>query len=155
MNSRNDPSQQYLRNAVLTATPEQLQLMLYDGAIRFAARGREALEARQREAAFDALDRAQRIVLELANGINRDVNPPLADRMLALYNFIFQRLIDANVNGSVPALDDALRILRHQRETWVLLMEKLARELPPAAAAGSPAAATAPVPEGSSFTAQG
>lgn len=136
-----NPSQEYLKNAVLTAPPEQLQLMLYDGAIRFTTRGLDALRAKDREAMFNALDRAQRIVLEMANGLRRDINPDLADQMAALYNFVYRRLIDANLNQDEKALDDALRILKHQRDTWVMLMEKLRRDVP-AATAVHPAATT-------------
>ncbi len=123
-------SQEYLKNAVMTASPEQLHLMLYDGAIRFATRGREAIEAKDREAAFNSLDRAQRIVLEMTAGINRDINPELADRMVSLYNFIYRRLVDANLEQDTGAVDDALRILRYQRETWVMLMKKAQEENP-------------------------
>jgi len=128
MSSPATPSSEYVRNAVLTATPEQLQLMLYDGAIKHAARARDAVGAKDREGAFNAMERAQRIVLELSNGLRREVNPALADQMAALYSFIYRRLIDANIHQDVEALDDALRILRQQRETWVLLMEKLRQE---------------------------
>ena len=126
-----NPSQEYLKNAVMTANPEQLHLMLYDGAIRFATRGREALQAGNREEAFNALDRAQRIVLELSDGLRPEANPKLAERMAALYSFIYRRLIDANLHQDEKASDDALRILRHQRETWVMLIEKLAQDAPP------------------------
>lgn len=128
MSNPNKVSYEYLRNAVLTASAEQLQLMLLDGAIRFALRGREAIERNDYEASFNALERAQRIVIELLNGMNREVNPPLVDQMLALYHFIFRRLVDGNLNRDVKAIDDALRILRHQRETWALLIDKIARE---------------------------
>lgn len=128
MSKPNPASHEYLRSAVLTATPEQLQLMLYDGAVRFATRGLEALRARDREAAFEALDRAQQIVLELDNGIRREVNPTVADQMRALYHFVYRRLIDANIHQDVVALEEALRILRHMRETWILLLEKLQQE---------------------------
>lgn len=135
-------SQEYLKNTVLTATAEQLQLMLYDGAIRFATRGREALAAGDRAAAFEALDRAQRIVLELGEGLRPEVNPALAGQMASLYSFIYRRLVEANVQQDVQALDEALRILRHQRETWVLLMERLRGTADSAAhAAGPPARA--------------
>ena len=147
------PSQEYLKNAVLTATPEQLHLMLYDGAIRFATRGQEAIRAKDREAAFTALERAQLIVLELSAGIQRDVNPELADRMAALYNFIYRRLIEANINQDEQAAEDALRILRYQRETWVLLMEKLQKEGPASPKPSSPAAAP-DAAEGSRFVAE-
>ena len=120
-----DASKQYLRNAVLTATPEQLQLMLFDGAIRHAMSGQEAIAAKDIEGMFNALDRAQRIVLQLAAGLRREANPQLVDQMSALYDFIYRRLVDANMKRDATAVDDALRILRHQRETWVLLMEKV------------------------------
>jgi flagellar protein FliS len=121
-------SQEYLKNAVMTASAEQLQLMLLDGAIRFGSRGREALERRNFEGAFNGFERAQRIVLELAKGLRREVHPQLVDQMAALYDFIYRRLIDANIHRDLRAADDALRILRHQRETWVMLIEKLASE---------------------------
>jgi flagellar protein FliS len=130
MNPSARASQEYLKGAVMTATPEQLQLMLFDGAIRFTLRGREALERNDIEGAFNGFERAQRIVLELNNGLRREVNPQLVDQTAAIYDFIYRRLIDANVHRDLQAADDALRILRHQRETWVMLIEKLARESP-------------------------
>jgi flagellar protein FliS len=168
MSTPGTPSQEYLKSAVLTASPEQLQLMLYDGAIRFATRGLEAIQNQDREAAFNALDRAQRIVLELSNGLRREVNPDLADQMAALYNFVFNRLVEANINQEEQPIHDALRILRHQRETWILLMEKLRRELYPTAGPEGPEQVTPANPPkppkpsrfqtetpGSSFVAEG
>jgi flagellar secretion chaperone FliS len=122
------PSQVYLRNAVMTAPPEQLQLMLFDGAIRFTLQGLAAIEAKGREAAFNALERAQRIVLELNNGIRREVNPELADQTASLYSFVYKRLVDGNINQDVAAIQEALKILRHQRETWVMVITKLRQE---------------------------
>ncbi len=121
-------SQEYLKNAVMTAPPEQLQLMLLDGGVRFTLKGIDALKAGDWEGMFNAFDRAQRIVLELNNGLRREVNPELVDQMAALYDFIYRRLIDANLHRDLKAAEDAPRILRHQRETWALLIEKLTRE---------------------------
>ncbi len=143
MHMTSAPSQQYLRNAVLTATPEQLQLMLFDGAIRFAERGREAIGAKDREACLAALERAQLIVIELGNGTRREADPEIVDRMLALYNFVWRRLVDANIHQDEKALDEALRILHHQRETWVMLMEKIGKELGGGSEPGAATPATA------------
>lgn len=150
MSETNRASEQYLRNAVLTATPEQLQLMLLDGAIRFISRGLDALHARDHEALYNAMDRAQRIVLELINGMRREINPQLVDRMTALYNFVYRRLVEATVGRDAQAAEEALRILRLERETWALLIDKLARERgaaavppPPDLAADVPADARA------------
>ena len=128
MNPSAKASQEYLKSAVMTAAPEQLQLMLYDGAIRFTLRGKDALERNDAEGAYNGFERAQRIVLELNCGLRREVNPELVDQMTALYDFIYRRLIDANVHRDAAAADDALRILRHQRETWTMLLGKLAAE---------------------------
>lgn len=128
MKSNATPSAEYLKNAVLTATPEQLHLMLYDGAIRFAERGLDAMRRGDLEGMFNALERAQMIMIELGNGIRRDVNPALADRMTGLYNFVYRRLVDANLQRDPVAIDDVLRVLRYQRETWVLLIDKLQKE---------------------------
>lgn len=123
-----DASREYLKNAVLTASQEQLHIMLLDGAIRFATRGLEAIRAKDIEETFRTLERAQRIVLELSNGLRRDVSPQLVDRMAALYAFVYRRLIDASMQRDTQAVDDALRILRHQRETWALLIEKISTD---------------------------
>jgi flagellar protein FliS len=130
MNASAKVSKEYLKSAVMTASAEQLQLMLFDGAVRFAERGKAALEGSDFEGAFNALERAQRIVLELSNGLRREVSPQLVDQMAALYDFIYRRLIDANICHDTQAADDALRILRHQRETWVMLINKLAQTTP-------------------------
>src|SRR5437764_8282457 len=121
-------SDSYLKNTVLTATPEQLQLMLYDGAIRFARQAADALQAGDLSTSCEKLLRAQRIVAEMENGLRHHVNPGLCGQLAALYRFIFLRLVDANMNRDRAALDDALRILDHQRETWRILVERVGQE---------------------------
>lgn len=116
---------EYLRNAVLTASPAQLQLMLYDGAIRFASQGRDAVAAGRIEDGYNALTRAQRIVLELESGMRPEIAPEICKQMSGLYNFVYRQLVDGCVRRDVAPVDEALKILRYQRETWVLLMEKL------------------------------
>jgi len=140
------PNDAYLRNAVMTATPEQLHLMLYDGAIRFARQAQQALHEKRFEDSFNALTKAQRIVLEMTNGLNHEINPDLCAKMAGLYNFIYRKLVDANVSRDATAVDDALRILGYQRETWGLLVDKLKgdREDAPTAHT-SPGPADAPV----------
>ena len=155
MKQSGSPSQEYVKNAVLTATPEQLQLMLYDGAIRFTSRGLEALQTKDLEGMFSAFERAQQIVLELSQGLRRDVNPELADRMAAIYDFIYRRLVDANVHRDEVAVADALRLLRYQRETWVLLMEKLQKDAQPPTPAVQPVPAAHGEPATSTFSVEG
>jgi len=135
----------YLRNAVMTASPEQLHLMLYDGAIRFSLQARDAIEARDYETSYNKLSRAQAIILEMQNGLRPEVNRELCERMAAIYAFIYRKLVDASVHHSVSDLDDALKILRYQRETWVMLIDKVNQARVEQAAAGPTEAPAAPL----------
>ena len=118
--------------------------MLYDGAIKFALQGKDALVAKDYEGSYNKLSRAQAIVLELLSGLRREVNPELCDRMAGVYNFLYRKLVDASVHKDATAIDDAVKVLRYQRETWVLLLEKIATlqvEDPVPAAASPPVTA--------------
>ena len=115
----------YLRDAVLTATPEQLQLMLYDGAIRFAMQGRDALEKKDYATSHDKLTRAQNIITEMQAGLNYDVNRELCERVASIYGFLFAKLVEGNVQRDLQAIDDALRVLRIERQTWQILVDKV------------------------------
>ena len=129
----------YLKSRVMTATPEQLQLMLYDGAIRFAEQGKAALTERRFDRSYDRLTRAQRIVTELQAALRRDRSPELCDRLGGLYAFAYRRLVEANIGHDPSLVDEALEVLRYQRETWTLLMRQSAGAKSAAARSAMPA----------------
>ncbi|MBM4109421.1 MAG: flagellar protein FliS [Phycisphaerae bacterium] len=118
----------YLRTQVLTATPEQLRLMLLDGAIKGATLGREALIAGDFEGVFRGISQARDIVLELLTTIRADVAPELAEKVKALYSFIFKELCEVSVHKDPARVGRILELLRFERETWVMLMDRLAQE---------------------------
>jgi len=117
----------YLRDAVMTASPEQLQLMLYDGAIRYAHQARDAIEAKDFETSYNKLTKAQNIILEMSHGLNHEVNPALCQQVAAIYDFLFRKLVDANLHRDVSAIDDALKVLAIERETWQMLVDKVSK----------------------------
>ena len=123
----NPQAQNYLRTKVLTATPEQLQLMLYDGAIRFAEQARAALSKKDFEGSYHAISRAQKIIAELSSSLKHDLAPELCGKLSALYNFAYRKLIEANIEHITQPVDDALEILKYQRETWALLLDQLGK----------------------------
>ncbi|MDB5320523.1 MAG: fliS [Phycisphaerales bacterium] len=127
-------AQNYLRTKVLTATPEQLQLMLYDGALRFGEQARVALEQKNFEQSYSMISRVQKIITEMQSSLKPAVAPDLCKKMSALYNFIYMKLVDANLEHQMSALDEALSILRYQRETWAMLLEQLGKTKAAAAA---------------------
>ena len=118
-------SNPYLRDAILTASSEQLQLMLYDGAIRYSLQARDAIKETDFETAFEKLTRAQHIILEMQNGLNYDANRELCERVASIYNFLYRKLVTACTKRDVAAIDDAVRILRIERETWQILVDKV------------------------------
>ena len=136
MNPQANPqaAQNYLKTKVFTATPEQLQLMLYDGAIRFGEQARVALEARNYEQSYFNIARVQRIITEMQSSLKHDLAPELCGKMASLYNYIYRRLIEANIEHNLESLDEALNLLRYQRETWTMLMDKLGKTKAAAAA---------------------
>lgn len=117
----------YLRAKVLTATPEQLQLMLYDGAIRYSEQGKAAIQKKDWEATYRTLSRAQKIIAELTSTMKHNIAPDLCGKLASLYTYAFRKLTEANLKHNVEAIDEALAVLRHQRETWVLLMDQLGK----------------------------
>lgn len=123
----NTKANPYLRDAVMTASQEQLHLMLYDGAIRFALQGREAIERKNYETSYERLTRAQHIMLEMQNGLNPEVNRELCERMASIYSFIYRKLVDGCVNRDVEAVEDAVKVLRIERETWQILVDKVSK----------------------------
>lgn len=120
----------YLETEVLTATPQKLQLMLIDGALRFIELARRHWKNDEDEEACEALIRSQRIVTELLGGLNKDVDPDLAGKVASIYLFVFCTLLSANNERDEEKLDDVVRILNIERETWRQVCEELGAENP-------------------------
>ena len=119
-------SSDLLEERVLSASPEQLQAMLYEAAIRFAQLGRSRLEQRDLAGASDALGRADAVLQELLAGLRPEVDPTLCRSFGALYQFCVRKLEDARRTAEVEPINDALLILDHLRRTWLMVCEKLA-----------------------------
>lgn len=122
------PADNYLRAKVLTATPEQLQMLLFDGVIRFGEQAKIALQAQKYEDSYNLITKAQRIVTELIVTLKHDAHPDLCKKLAALYTFAYRKMTEANIEHEVKSLDEALDILRFQRETWAMLLEKLQKD---------------------------
>lgn len=118
-------ARQYLRNQILTASQEQLLLMLFDGARRFSVQGKEKLLEKQFEESCALLIRAQRIMIELVTSLQKELLPEdLYTQIVRLYNFVYFRLIDANLKKDPKLIDEAVRILDHLRITWAQAIDQ-------------------------------
>jgi len=106
----------YLQTSIQTATPAQLLLMLYDGAIRFCRMGIAAIKEKKYDAANTNLCKVQDIIRELA--VTLDKSAPVAEGLLPLYDYFLERLIHANVTKTAEPAEEVLGYLLELKETW-------------------------------------
>lgn len=117
----------YRANAVLTASPGQLVLMLYDGALKALAQAMESfaepLENPKRiELINTHLLKAQAIISELQSGLNLDVGGEFARTMHRLYDYHNRRLFEANLRKQVEPVVEVERLVRELREAWAQML---------------------------------
>lgn len=136
----------YLKTKVLTATPEELRLMLLDGGIKFARQGRDGILRKDYEASYNGLSQSRDIVMELITTIRDDIDPELGGRIRSLYTFIYSLLVEGSFEKDAAKVDKAIELLEFERETWAMLMQKLAEERRAGPATAEPLPAAIPMP---------
>ncbi len=131
----------YLKTRIMTASPAQLRGMLLDGAVRFARTGRDGLAEQDFEKAYNGIHRCQKILMELLEGLDPSVDRELCERLSSLYLFLYTQLMKATTERDPKVVDEVIRLLEFECETWRMLMERLAEdEQAPSAAASMPTA---------------
>jgi len=115
---------QYKENSIYTSTPEELVLMLYNGLVKFIMQAQSAIEEKNYEKANEALKRAQDIVIHFQCTL--DMKYEISKDLVKLYDYMYKRLIDANIKKDKRVLQDLLTIAKELRDTWTKAM-KLAK----------------------------
>jgi len=77
----------------------------------------------------------------MVNALDYDVNRELCARMAGLYNFIYRKLVEASVERDPKPAEEALGVIEYQRQTWMLLMDRLRQERAGQAPAATPSSA--------------
>ena len=111
-----NPYQAYQSNAVTTASPGELTLMLYNGCLRFIKAARMAMENKEIEKKNENLIKAQNIISELRVTLNMELE--VSKNMMAMYDYILRRLIEANMKNDTAILDEAEELVTGFRDTW-------------------------------------
>jgi len=125
--SLNNPYQQYQQQSVMTASPGELTLMLYNGCMRFIKQAMECVSNRDLEGAHNAIIRAQDIILELMSSL--DMNYEISSGLAALYDYMHRRLIDANTQKNVQILEEVLGFVTEMRDTWAEAIKIARRQM--------------------------
>ena len=117
-----NPYEQYQRNKVLTATPAEVTLMLYEGAIKFCNIAIMAIENNEMEKAHNNIMKTQRIIEEFRNTLDRQYE--VAEDFDRIYVYVLRRLFEANVRKDKEILEEVNGHLRSLRDTWEEVMKK-------------------------------
>ena len=107
----------YRAAEVLTATPQRLHLMLVEGAIRFCRHAQDLWQQGQMEAVHQSLGRCRAVLGEMLAAV-RAGSTDESRKLAAIYAFVFQQLAEAQLRSEPHRLDEALRILDVECETW-------------------------------------
>ena len=114
----------YLETEILTAAPQKLRLILIDAAIGAIQRTREHWRRGETEEACESLVHAQQVVTELIASLNRDADSDLMRKIAGVYLFVFRSLLEASADQDETKLDDALKVLTEERESWRQVCEQ-------------------------------
>lgn len=115
-----NPYAQYQNNKVLTASPAELTLMLYEGAIKFCNIAIVGIEQNDIQKAHNNIVKAQKIIDEFRSTL--DHKYPVAKDFDNVYQYIGNLLVGANVKKDKDMLEEALTHLRTMRDTWKEVM---------------------------------
>lgn len=112
----NNPYQTYQQNSVTTASPQELTLMLYNGCLKFIKLGKRAMDEGSIQEKNTNLIKAQAIIQEFLITLNRDVE--ISEGLAQLYEYIYRRLVEANMRNDAAILEEAEDQVRELRDTW-------------------------------------
>ena len=122
----NNPYNEYLRNKIMTATPGELTLMLYEGAVKFGNISIKAIEDGDMELAHANIVKVQNIIDEFRRTL--DFKYPVAQDFENVYSYLSRRLIEANIHKDKEIMEEVVKHLRSMRDNWKEVMKKAAQE---------------------------
>ncbi len=109
---------QYKSTQHETASPVQIVVALYDGAIKFMTQAQHAIENKDFAKKGEAIRRAHAIVSELQATLDADHAPELCEELTRLYDFVLDRVSHANVDNAAASLDPAIEVMKTLRSAW-------------------------------------
>lgn len=122
-NAANPYLKQYKQNQIETATPEQILILLYDGAIQYLNRAKIGLEKGDNIQFHTSILSCQKIIMEFMNTLDMELGGNFAERLYALYDYLYNILVSASISKNVTKIDEVLKHLTHLRETWLKAIE--------------------------------
>lgn len=120
----NNAYNQYMKSSIMTTPPEELVIMLYEGAMKFLKRAMIFLEDNNIEKAHKSILRVQDITIEFMSRVDTDYE--VGKQLFSLYEYMHRRLIEANTKKDAEILKEIYGMYEELRDTWQEAM-KIAR----------------------------
>lgn len=117
-----NPYAQYQNSKILTASPAELTLMLYDGAIKFGNIAIASMRNGEVQRAHDNIVRVERIIEEFRSTL--DHNYEVAKEFDKVYVYLLERLLICNAKKDPEIMEEIVGHLRSMRDTWTEVMRK-------------------------------
>lgn len=108
----------YRDSSVLTAPPERLVVMLYDGAHRFLFQAAHAMRSGDISLMNNRMQRAEAIIAELRQTLDFENGGEIATRLEAIYSFCQRHLLDARLKRDPALVEQVMKLLAELREAW-------------------------------------
>ena len=114
----------YLENMIKTASPAKLVELLYQRAVELLNEAKNQINENKLTDANESIKKAEDIIMELNLSLDMEKGGKIAQNLRALYNYMFRRLIDANVKKDVSAIEEVKGMLEELLDTWREVMKK-------------------------------
>lgn len=112
-----------LKQEIAQADPHKLTLMLMQGALDRMAFAKGCIERREFEAKAEHLSRAGAIVMNLRDTLDLSIQSEVSGNLFALYDYILQRLVDANVQNNLKIMDEVISLMLPIKSAWAEIPE--------------------------------
>ena len=117
MAAGNDAGGAYIRNKILNATPIELTLILYDGAIASLRRYKQLFTDKKHEHACNELIKGQDMIRALRDSLDLSVSN-IGSGLYRLYEYMLKKLINANIEKNMKPVDEVIHMLTDLKDTW-------------------------------------
>lgn len=107
-----------LKQEIATADPHKITLMLMQGGLDRMAYAKGCIERKDYEGKSEHLSRATAIIMNLRDTLDMDSKSEISDNLYALYDFMVQRLTDANIQNDLNIMDEVINLLLPIKTAW-------------------------------------
>ncbi|WP_425446282.1 flagellar export chaperone FliS [Dethiothermospora halolimnae] len=118
-----NPYSQYKQNSVMTASPQELTLMLYNGALKFLKQAMLFIDEKKIEKSHNSIVRTQDILVEFMSTV--DQNYEVGKNLFSLYEYMNYRLGEADMEKDKEKVEEIYSMIEELRDTWKQAMEKV------------------------------